>query len=508
MGKGSGEKTKKKKSRKASSLFKEYFVIISLIILASFTILGLSMTAFLKNYWEDERIRLLSENVRSIAHSTAEILMSDKVQDSPSDAMLLICNDLSNTSKAIDADVFICDIAGNVACCQHMHRNDLVLFTGRCLYHQRYKIPEAIIESLSNSDYSKISTLNGTLRENSFVYISPIVIDDGNAGMVVAVQSVSGTLYPFILSILKIFGLASLVAIFIALIVVYLMTYAMTKPLRQMSAVTKSYAKGDFSERVSALRGSNEMAELAAAFNKMANSLASLESSRRSFVANVSHELKTPMTTIGGFIDGILDGTIDEAHRDYYLKIVSEEIKRLSRLVTGMLNMSKIESGEFKLNPTQFDIAHMIFNTTLAFEQLISNKNIEIRGLDKMLPLNVTADEDMLHQVVYNLIDNAVKFTPEGGYIELSAVHDNEKVYVSIKNSGDGISSEELPKIFERFYKVDKSRSYDVRGAGLGLYIVKTLVELHDGKIAVTSKEGEYTEFSFTLPYYLASPKT
>ena len=223
----------------------------------------------------------------------------------------------------------------------------------------------------------------------------------------------------------------------------------------------------------------------------MAQALATLEMSRRSFVANVSHELKTPMTTIGGFIDGILDGTISPDKQRHYLQIVSDEVKRLSRLVTGMLNMSKLEAGELDLKPVKFDISEMIFQTLLGFEQLIDNKHIEIRGLDTLQSNEVVADRDMINQVVYNLIDNAVKFTQDGGYIEVSSKSDAEKVIVKIRNRAAAIPSEEIDKIFERFYKVDKSRSYDVKGAGMGLYLVKTMVELHGGQITARSVPGE-----------------
>ena len=162
--------------------------------------------------------------------------------------------------------------------------------------------------------------------------------------------------------------------------------------------------------------------------------------------------------------------------------------------------MSKIEAGELDLKPVRFDISEMLFRTLLGFEQLIDNKHIEIRGLDTMESNPVTADKDMINQVIYNLVDNAVKFTPEGGYIEVSSKSDAEKVIVKIRNSGKGVPSEEIDKIFERFYKIDKSRSYDVKGAGMGLYIVKTIIELHGGQITARSEVGEYTEFIFQLP--------
>lgn len=229
----------------------------------------------------------------------------------------------------------------------------------------------------------------------------------------------------------------------------------------------------------------------------MASALSVLESSRRSFVANVSHELKTPMTTIGGFIDGMLDGTIPPEKHGEYLQIVSNETKRLSRLVTSMLNLSKIEAGELEPKRTEFDISSLIIDCLLSFEQEIEKKNIGIAGLDTIGQVKILADRDMLYQVVYNLVDNAVKFTNENGKITVSAGEkERNQLFVSIENTGEGVSSEEIGKIFERFYKVDKSRSYDVKSAGLGLYLCKTIVELHGGQIYAESVEGQFTRFT------------
>ena len=232
----------------------------------------------------------------------------------------------------------------------------------------------------------------------------------------------------------------------------------------------------------------------------MADALDKLESSRRSFVANVSHELKTPMTSIAGFIDGILDGTIPKEKEDYYLKIVSDEVRRLSRLVVAMLNMSKIESGDFQMKPKPYNLSDQIIHILLTFEQKIEKKNIEIRGLDNLEPHHIVADTDMIYQVIYNLFDNAVKFTNDGGYIEINVADVGDNVQVSIKNSGEGIDASELSRVFERFYKVDKSRSLDAKGAGLGLYIVKTMVEMHGGRIFARSDSKTEAEFVFTLP--------
>ena len=232
----------------------------------------------------------------------------------------------------------------------------------------------------------------------------------------------------------------------------------------------------------------------------MAVSLSSVEGMRRSFVANVSHELKTPMTTIAGFIDGILDGTIPDEKRNYYLKIVSDEVKRLSRLVKSMLDLSRIDNGQLRLNPVRFDLTEVACNTLLSFEQRIEQKNIRITDLEDCRREEVNADYDLIGQVVYNLLDNAVKFTNEGGSISLRVYREPGRVVCAVRNTGMGLPAREMPHIFERLYKTDKSRGLDKNGVGLGLYIVKTVINLHHGEIKVSSVEGEYCEFSFWLP--------
>ena len=191
---------------------------------------------------------------------------------------------------------------------------------------------------------------------------------------------------------------------------------------------------------------------------------------------------------------------------DYYLRIVSDEVKRLSRLVTGMLNMSKLEAGEMQINLKQFDISADIFKTLLSFERKINDKDIEIVGLDKMESMIVSADEDMMMQVIYNLIDNAVKFTPQNGYIEFKTYHDKEKLFVSIKNSGAGIEREEADKIFERFYRVDNSLNRKNEGCGIGLFLCRKFIEMHGGEIFLDNIDNG-TQFSFYLPINITEEK-
>jgi len=279
---------------------------------------------------------------------------------------------------------------------------------------------------------------------------------------------------------------------------VYFISNRLVRPVDEMVKATKKYAKGDFSFRVE-VSEKDELSLLAASFNSMAESLASLESSRRSFVANVSHELKTPMTTIGGFIDGMRDGTIPQEDQKKYLKVVSGEIKRLARLVTGMLNLSRIEAGELEMKRAVFDVSEVLFATALSFERIIAEKHIGLQGLETLEPLPFNGDKDLLTQVFYNLVDNAVKFTPEGERIIIAAKRVRDEVRVTIQNTGVGIAREEIERVFERFYKTDKSRSYDARSAGLGLHLAQTIAQMHGGRVSAQSDGASYTRMTVTL---------
>ena len=294
--------------------------------------------------------------------------------------------------------------------------------------------------------------------------------------------------------------LTGLIAVLVSFLSSLAVSFRMVKPLKKITDITQKYGEGNFSERISELDTYSELTELAEAFNSMADNLAVTEQSRSNFVANVSHELKTPMTIISGFVDGMLDGTIPEEDRNKYLKIVSDEVKRLSRLVVAMLNMSKIEAG--KLSPALSDVnlAELICRTVIGFEKVVSDRDIRVLGLDSFEQVNVSADGTLITQVIYNLFDNAVKFTPDGGTITLSLGSDKKNAVIKIRNSGKGISAEEQTLVFDRFYKVDKSRGLDSKSFGMGLYIVKSIIELHHGTISINSEPNVYTEFIIKLP--------
>ena len=475
------------------SLFKKYFAITMVIVLISYILLGTVMMLFNYNYWREEKKALLTHNVSSIASFAGEFTIYLGEGNNYGIEAESLGAFMNIISENVNADIFVTDTSGNI----------LIGVYSNSKITSAEKIDPSYVQSTASGFFETRSKFGGMYNSSYYAIGVPFMVenDEGKAQMAGAIfAATSDTFYrQHLMTTLDVFLVAAAVTLAISFIVVWLFTYKMIKPLRLIALAAHSFGNGDFSVRVP-VKTEDEVGQLAIAINNMANSLSNSEGMRRSFIANVSHELKTPMTTIAGFIDGILDGTIPPDKQEYYLKIVSNEVKRLSRLVKSMLDLSKIDNGEMKLNPVKFDLSETVLSTLLTFEHSIEEKNIEIKGLDSLSPLTVTGDKDLILQVVYNLIENAVKFTNNGGYIRFALSDSFDKAYVSIENSGLGIPSDDVPMIFERFYKTDKSRSRDKNGMGLGLYLVKMILQLHGGNISVSSQENVYCRFSFYLP--------
>lgn len=292
---------------------------------------------------------------------------------------------------------------------------------------------------------------------------------------------------------------AALLVLLAAMVAAYVITVRTTEPLREMSNAARKFASGKFDARVR-VHGRDEVSELAEAFNQMADSLENLENMRSSFIANVSHDLRTPMTTIAGFIDGIRDGVIPPEEQDHYLEIVSIEIQRLSRLVSALLDLSRIQAGDRKFVMKPFDICEMARLILISFEKKIDEMHLDVSFECDEDRIIVNADHDAIYQVFYNLCHNAVKFSSNGGALKICIREEKgKKIKVSVYNEGQGIPAEDLGMVFERFYKSDKSRGLDKSGVGLGLFISKTIMSAHGEKIWVESEYGKNCEFFFTL---------
>lgn len=493
------------KKRRIRSLFANYILFFYTVEIISLTVFGVVLGYFLAGSWEDDQKTNLYEYAHNIAASYENILDSSKGEGDVSYSGL--CYSLASVSSAARADIYIVDNSGEVIFCRHMTDVDgesVIPADEIDCEHRDIRIPGEIVAGVSAE--GMLATKGSVAKyyeDDTFVSASSVKKSSTNetVAVVFALQKAEVGLRLYLFSFLQIYVMAAIAMLLVTGLIIYVCTYILVKPIKDMSEATKQYATGNFSYRIkrSNRNSVREFDELSAAMNAMATSLEQFENSRSSLIANVSHELKTPMTTIGGFIDGILDGTIGEKDREHYLKIVSDEIRRLSRLVISMLDMSKIESGELKINPSRFNLTQQIWNIFISFEQKINSKNINVKGFDYLVNHYIEGDQDMINQVFYNLIDNAVKFTQQGGEIFISMENDDEYVTVSIENTGKGIAAEDIAHVFERFYKGDKSRSLDAKSAGLGLFIVKNIVKMHDGEISVASESDKRTKFTVKL---------
>lgn len=291
---------------------------------------------------------------------------------------------------------------------------------------------------------------------------------------------------------------AALLSAIVAVVLIYFLAKNILKPLKKVTEATAQLARGNFDVRLD-LNSEDEIGELSRTFNSVAKDLGKYENIRRSFVANVSHELRSPLTSMQGLVQGVLDGTIPEEQRDYYLSVVLDETRRLNYLINDLLDLSQIESGKLDFNIQKTDINELIRRCLITFESKIFAKNIEVVVDIKDEKQFVMADENRIKQVLMNLIDNAVKFTPNMGTIKIYTSESPASVFVNVNNSGGPIPEEDLPYVFERFYKADKSHTRTQEGTGIGLSIVKKVLDGHGQNIWVKSSEGEGTTFTFTL---------
>ncbi len=394
------------------------------------------------------------------------------------------------TSNSINSGIYVFDSKGM-----------LVGTSDEDYKNGKYSLSKTAFDTITTSmDSYSVSTVDGFFKENRLN--SYFVSRKGREIFVVLVSMPNHLGIIFSKDITVISVTVAVLVFLAAMISLYVVTRRTTQPLSEIVTAAKNYANGRFDYKIEVV-GNDEVAELAAAINDMAVSLKHIDEQRNSFLGNVSHDLRTPMTTIAGFVDGILDGTIPPEKHEKYLNIISQEVRRLSRLVNTLLEVSRIESGT-DITLADFNLSETARAVIISLESKISKKNIDIEFNTGEDDVYVNADPDLIHRVIFNLLDNAVKFTPESGNISIniSSVVDRKKrkAQFTIRNSGEGIPKDELLHVFERFYKTDSSRGLDKSGTGLGLYIAKTTLLNHGEELVVDSAIGEYTEFRFTLP--------
>ena len=480
------------------SLYKRQFLITAGMILISFALLGTSFFTLSYQYTIRQTRDSMESNANYMANFTAKArALGVGVEDEVYLAMMATIAQIS------DAVVLITEADGEMVV-----STDGVTIQNYSQLAGHY-LPPMVVEVVKQENgYTGMSTLGGFFSEKRYVAGTPIVMSSRDLTTGKVTQTMIGVAYvaaevssltELWRGFITLFIFTAVVVLCVAFLTSSVTSMRLTKPLKEIAETARKFGHGEYELRVAGYeKRRDEVGELAEAFNAMADAISKSEARRSEFVANISHELKTPMTTIAGFSDGILDGTIPPERERAALETISSETRRLSRLVRRMLDLSRLQSAENVTAQEQFDVSEVMLRVLVSLETKINARHLDVDTQLPDGPVMVWGDPDAITQVCYNLLDNAIKFSEEGSTMGLSITTKGGKAHVSVRNTGQTIPPDELAMIFDRFHKSDKSRSVDREGVGLGLYIVKTILNNHKENITVTSQEG-VTEFIFTL---------
>ena len=474
------------------SIYKRQLVMMVSIVAVSFTLLSAAFMLLSYRYILSEKRQALERNAEDIASLTSRYISSAWGGDIQGEAFR---NSLYLIVRSSDSYVVLSDTEGSM----------IYACDGDTYYSVDKRVPESVTRQvLQQGKFTGMSDLGGLFDKNSYVVGVPFVLTRGTISVVqgiVLVSTDTAAVQSMWQDTVTIFFFVAVIVLMIAVVASSLFASYQSRPLNEMAEAARKFGQGEFDTRVTGYENrGDEIGALAEAFNSMANSLEKVESQRADFIANVSHELKTPMTTIAGFAEGILDGTIPQEREKESLQIIVSETRRLSRLVRRMLDLSRLNAlAESSITAQeQFDLTEVMSRVIVSLEGKITGRKLDV---DVQMPdekLMVWGDPDSITQVCYNLLDNAAKFAATGSVITIVITKKDGKACTTVRNLGATIPKDELPVLFDRFHKADYSRSMDREGVGLGLYIVKTILGNLKEDIHVTSEDG-VTEFTFTL---------
>lgn len=459
------------------SIFSKLMVSNIATIFVCFLLTGVLLFSFLGSYAVEEK----AGSLREISPTISEMTINMQIKKSGAVYRQLYIENLETISLISGTDIIVVNSNGEI-------------FAKTSGVSTNYtSVDEKFMHKpLSGSTSVTTGILGGIFPESTLTVGYPIEYEGQSIG-VVFMNVPMPNLNRDRMNVARLFIIISAVVLLMAFIIVYIISQKMSHSLKSINQAAKNIASGNFSARVN-VKGRDEIGQLGATFNYMADSLQKIDDTQSNFIANVSHELRTPMTTISGFIENILNGTIPPERVDEYLNIALSESKRLARLVTDMLDISKMSLGQFSVDMKPFDLAEMIRLTIIRFENAIDEKNLDISVDFSGEHINVIADKDSISRVVTNIMDNAIKFSDPAAAMSIKVFTKGGKAYTAITNDGIGIEPEDLPHVFDRFYKTDKSRN-DKKGTGLGLYLVKNILSIHGENIVVNSVEIGDEEF-------------
>lgn len=465
-----------------NSLVNKLIFIFSGILAVILILFAIGITIWLKGYFIEQQQQEFSKQVDIITSSAKDYLEQQNYDD-----LDKLNNTLQLVGTSANAQILAVDRNGFAYANSDENSSDTLM--------KNIGITDSDMETLKNGQ-SVIGAKITDLPKGKLADLYPIIYSDTFNGTIVMISSTDNITNAMSNAYKIIWACVFIAVIASSLITSFAVKKLVINRLDEINNAAKKLAKGDVQKRVE-IKSRDEIGELGDSFNIMADSLEKVDKNRRDFVSNVSHELRSPITSIKGFISGILDGVIPKDKENYYLNIVYDEINRLTRLVTDLLDISAMEAGKFKLNISEIDINELIRLCLANLEGKIASKDLTVDVVLVNKHQFVKGDMDRIIQVITNLIDNAIKYTENNGQIKIDAKLKADKVYVSIFNSGSHMTEEQIIRIWDRFYKSDKSRT-NKESTGLGLPIVRLILTQHGEDIWVKNvRDG--VEFTFTL---------
>lgn len=469
------------------SVFRKLFLIYMVTLLVSLLLINMGLTKAFALYFESQKIDILTEQGKKIVGIFEQYYYWGGFFDKKID------NEIEMLDEYLDASFIYVDSNYKI----RIISNDIdsKWLESDISGTASDEVKQAVGGSIVNTE----GTFSGIFQTPVLTVGYPVKVKGENIGAIfmnsplIELEQVGNSVYKIIIGITIVVGL-------IGFAMIYLLSKKIARPLKEMNDAAKIIANGDFEKRIR-VKGSDEVAQLAKSLNEMAESLNEQEKKRREFISNISHDLRSPLTSMKGFVQAIIDGTIPPEKQEHYLKIVLDESERLATLADNIVNINSVDVNICKLNLSEFDVNELIKKTIYNFEERLINKKINLKVIFQEKSFFVNADYEKIQRVIYNLVDNAVKFTDVGGEIFVETEKVDKKVFVHVRDNGRGLSEEDRKRVFDRFFKADVSRGEDKKGSGIGLSIVKEFIVAHGEVIKLNTKLDKGCEFVFSLPY-------
>ena len=484
---------------KKDSLFSKIIYSLTIIVSVILVLLAIFLSIFSESHLRDKELKDIDKKLDGMAKLVYSYKLNQKTNE------LNDLNEYGRIIAKISDSIIICIENNGYVYSVLSNSDDINGSSSNDKYAElKLKMLPYTFSDEEKQDTGKGRTIiskdaNETLSidpDSTITYIKPVLEDDFDCGYIIVIES-SDELKQAIFDTKKMIWIIVVIVLFISMVAInFVSKKVLFDPFAKINAIARRLANGDVDKRIE-ISSNDEIGELAQSFNIMAVSLEQIDRNRRDFISNVSHELRSPMTSIKGFLSGMIDGIVPKDKEGYYLKIIYDEVNRLTRLVNDLLDISALEQGKFNLNITEVDINAIIKLCLNNLEGKIEKKELNVEVLLEDKYKFVYADRDRIIQVVTNLVDNAVKYTQKGGRIEINVEEKRKKVYISVFNNGPQLTEEEIMHIWDRFYKADKSRT-NKESTGLGLSIIRLILTQHDEDIWVKNVSGG-VKFTFTL---------